>query len=284
MDLELTDSSNKVSLNADTVAALVAKNASLILHKGLISVAVPSDKLKDAKAEKADLTLSIEPLAIDRLGDLSNALRDSGGNLQNVIDSLYDVKILVNGVAVRQYNDPIKITVDLSGVTLTDEQIKMLSGIRLNEDGTKDNLGGSYDKDKKIFTFFASKAGEFGVFIVEDLVSLKLTLNSADYTLNGNGKSFDAPPVIVNDRTLVPVRLITESFGADVTWDPATRTVTITLDGKELRLTIGEKVPGMDVPAQIINSRTMVPLRFISEYYNANVVYDSATRTITVVR
>jgi len=42
--------------------------------------------------------------------------------------------------------------------------------------------------------------------------------------------------------------------------------------------------PGMDVPAQLLNDRTMVPLRFISEYFNAVVEWDSETRTITIVK
>jgi len=120
--------------------------------------------------------------------------------------------------------------------------------------------------------------------LADDLVSLLMKLDSKSYTLNKVQKSFDVTPVIVEGRTLVPIRLISESFGADVDWDDLTKTVTVKLGDKTLNIKIGEKLPGMDVPAQIISGRTMVPLRFISEYFDANVVYNDSDRTIAIYR
>ena len=90
-------------------------------------------------------------------------------------------------------------------------------------------------------------------------------------------------PVIINDRTLVPVRVISEGFGATVTWDGATQTATVKKGNTEIKLTIGASemtVDGasiaIDAPASLINDRTFVPLRAISEalgkivYYNDN--------------
>ena len=58
----------------------------------------------------------------------------------------------------------------------------------------------------------------------------------------------------------------------------------IILSGSKINLTIGELLPGMDVPAIIINDRAMVPLRFISEYFGANVIYHRDTRSIDIFR
>ena len=96
-------------------------------------------------------------------------------------------------------------------------------------------------------------------------------------------------PALVNDRTLVPVRFIAENYGADVKWDDASQTVTITLDGKIIKMIINENkytVDGkeftLDVPAQLISARTMVPVRVISEAFEKTVFWDEERELIGV--
>lgn len=89
---------------------------------------------------------------------------------------------------------------------------------------------------------------------------------------------FDLPPVIKDGRTLIPVRAITEGLGATVDWDKETKKITITKDdktielwlGKNIALVNGEEVP-LDTKPEILNSRTIVPVRFISETFNLKV-------------
>jgi uncharacterized protein YkwD len=101
--------------------------------------------------------------------------------------------------------------------------------------------------------------------------------------------TFDVDPQIIQGRTLVPLRQIFEYFGADVTWDGETRTVTASTTTKKVQLGIGEstayvndKPVILDVPAIIISSRTMVPLRFISESLGAKVEWNGDTRTVLI--
>ncbi|MBQ8003454.1 MAG: glycoside hydrolase family 88 protein, partial [Clostridia bacterium] len=96
-------------------------------------------------------------------------------------------------------------------------------------------------------------------------------------------------PVIVDSRTLVPVRVISEGFGAEVLWDGATQTVTINKDSKNITLKIGSAtmaVDGMskplDVAAQLINDRTFVPLRAIAEALGKIVYYNDAYKMIII--
>jgi competence protein ComEC len=107
--------------------------------------------------------------------------------------------------------------------------------------------------------------------------------------LDGRQLSFEVPPVIENDRTLVPLRAIFESLGAVVIWDDPTQTVTATKAGTEIKLTLGQAIAykngspvALAVPAESINDRTMVPLRFVSEALGAQVDWDEATQTITI--
>ncbi|HEY3366038.1 MAG TPA: stalk domain-containing protein [Symbiobacteriaceae bacterium] len=108
--------------------------------------------------------------------------------------------------------------------------------------------------------------------------------------LNGRYLDFDQPPVLLNGRVLVPARAILEALGAEITWEAATQTVVAKRDGSTLRLQIGNPVPtkdgsalkSLDVPAQIIGGRTLVPARFVAENYRMDVKWDQATRTVTI--
>lgn len=91
-------------------------------------------------------------------------------------------------------------------------------------------------------------------------------------------------PVIKNGRTLVPIRKIVESLGGTVSWDAATRTVTCIKDGISVSMVIGSKTvycngtaSQMDVSPEIINGRTMIPVRFLVETLDCNVQWYPAT-------
>ncbi len=110
-----------------------------------------------------------------------------------------------------------------------------------------------------------------------------------EITINGAAQVFDQMPVMVNDRVLVPMRGIFEALGAEVSWDDATQTATGTKDGKVVSLSIGNtqaSIDGtavtLDVPAQLISDRTMVPVRFISEALGAQVSWDDAANTVII--
>jgi hypothetical protein len=109
-------------------------------------------------------------------------------------------------------------------------------------------------------------------------------------TVNGELMAFDQPPVIdENNRTLVPLRFISEALGADVSWNGTLSMVTITSNDKEIVLIIGQKkavVNGeniqFDTAAQLKNGRTLVPVRFISETLDADVNWESGSRTVVI--
>lgn len=99
--------------------------------------------------------------------------------------------------------------------------------------------------------------------------------------VNDEQLNFDVPPVIQNGRTMVPLRLIFEKLGAEVKWDGATKTIAATRAGTTLKMRVGDKyaeVNGrwleMEVPAGVVNGRTLVPLRFVSEAMGADVQWN----------
>lgn len=115
------------------------------------------------------------------------------------------------------------------------------------------------------------------------------TVSAVDLYVDMDKLETDTPPTIVSGRTMVPLRAIFEAIGAKVEWNSETRTATgtkkdtivvIQIDNK-IALVNGESKE-LDVPAQLINDRTMVPARFISESMGCTVTWDPNTQTAAV--
>lgn len=131
-------------------------------------------------------------------------------------------------------------------------------------------------------------------------LSLALSLSVAafaDYDnikvlLNGTEIEFDQKPVMAEgDRVLVPVRLIAEKFGAILGYDEETETVMATVDDTIIILQIGAsemhingETVGLDVPAQEINGRTLIPVRAFAEAFNCKVEWNEELETVTITR
>ena len=105
---------------------------------------------------------------------------------------------------------------------------------------------------------------------------------------NGNILGFDVPPVIEDGSTLAYAVLF-EQMGADVEWDGKTQTATATIDNKAVTFSIdnvnariNNKPAKMDVPARLVNGKTMVPLRFLSENMGYDVDWDADSRTAII--
>lgn len=108
-------------------------------------------------------------------------------------------------------------------------------------------------------------------------------------TVNGTPVISDQSPVIINGRTLVPLRGIFEALDIDPVWDGKTSTVTAGDKNVSLKLVIGSKsalvnnqVVQLDEPAIIIQGRTLVPARFIAETFGATVTWDAKTSTVVI--
>lgn len=108
--------------------------------------------------------------------------------------------------------------------------------------------------------------------------------------LDGHQLSFEVSPTVENGTTLVPVRAVFEALGATVQWDGYTQTVTVGKVGTTIKITMGQTTAykngspvTLQVPAKLINNRTMVPLRFVSEALGAQVNWNGSTQTISII-
>ena len=121
-----------------------------------------------------------------------------------------------------------------------------------------------------------------------------LQIGKSAFTVDGTSKTLDSPPVIKNARTLVPIRVIIEALGGTVAWDEVARKATVTLGATAVELWVGKSAATVngastpidaanaDVVPEIIDSRTMLPLRFVSENLGCSDVWANATKTITM--
>lgn len=125
--------------------------------------------------------------------------------------------------------------------------------------------------------------------------SVSADSNDIKVLLNGTELSFDVPPQIIDGRTMVPVRKIFEAQGASVDWIEEKNLVIAGYKTDIITLRIGEmsfsvtdavnnktRIVELDVPAQIIDGRTLVPARAISEALGNKVEWDNVNRTVLI--
>ena len=121
---------------------------------------------------------------------------------------------------------------------------------------------------------------------------IEISFKVGDEILKINGKDVKVQkPFVVNGVTLVPVRVITEAFGAEVDWNGEEKSVLLKYDSVNIKLFIGSKtaiVNGIEttlLEAPVLkDGTTMVPLRFITENFGADVTYIEETKEIVVVK
>ncbi|MDN5331758.1 MAG: N-acetylmuramoyl-L-alanine amidase [Tepidanaerobacteraceae bacterium] len=109
--------------------------------------------------------------------------------------------------------------------------------------------------------------------------------------INHQKVTSDVSPVVYKDRTLVPIRVISENLNASVSWNDKEKTVKVYSDERQIvlkindtRALVGQQTVILDVPAMIINNRTMVPLRFVGEALMAEVLWNSKLRRVDVIK
>lgn len=234
---------------------------------------------------KAEKTALLQKMAAAE----SSGIADIGENIYNFAVTM---NVLANGSKssknMENFSEPVAVTVDLSKYTLTPEQVRQVCGMRLEKNGKGEiipvKLGGNYDAASKTLTFYTDKAGYCTVMSSQALTKLTLFINNNVTSVNDLYKTIDVPPTLINNRTMVPLRYIGEAFGAEFDWDEQTRTVTVKNDQQEIKLVIDQPAPGLDSPPTIVGGRTLVPVRYISETFGAQVMWFPSTQTVMVVK
>ncbi len=99
----------------------------------------------------------------------------------------------------------------------------------------------------------------------------------------------DMPAVIIEDRVMLPMRQVAQELGCDVVWNEEMQEIYLTNPNDVIVFHVGRntgyqngKEFTMDVPAQIINNRTMLPVRALANALHKNITWDEPTRTVSI--
>ena len=141
---------------------------------------------------------------------------------------------------------------------------------------------------------FVDRTNNHTVLLPKGSPNENLEQKGIEVRIDGHFVAFDSEPTIINDRAIVPVRAVAEALGAKVSYDAQTKNITISKNGNTIEMTVGadkahityydgaEYEATLDCPSMIINDRTLVPVRFISEAFNKTVEWQSDTKTVWI--
>lgn len=125
------------------------------------------------------------------------------------------------------------------------------------------------------------------LIILSVLFSSYVFADDISVYLDNEPVTFDQPPIIKEDRTLVPVRAIFEALGADVEWVEAQKKIiakrgyhTIVMKIDSRVMTVNNVMHVLDVAPVIVSDRTLVPVRAISEAFGIKTDWNEAQRTV----
>ena len=216
----------------------------------------------------------------DSMGSSGSGSSGSGGfsgtyNYPVKVDSTGDATVALDkNYAVA--GDQVTITVQpksgkaVDEVIVTDKDNKVIAVTKVG-----DNKYSFTMPSGQVKVAVTTKAAAYDKRIV-------LQINNRNVLINSTTFANDVAPVIVDDRTMVPIRVITEALGGRADWNAASQTVALTIDGSVLRMTIGQTIAGFDAAPVILNDRTYVPIRYVAEKLGANVEWIANTQQIII--
>jgi hypothetical protein len=284
--VSLSGKLNEVYFRGKDLNASQAANKSVEIKKGGFALSLSPQLIREWQLEdEASASMALKPNAMAVAPDLRAKLVSIDAFNNQLLNGIYMASIRFNSADAATTASPIKASVDLSvwpGMTAV--QKSMLSGVRYDS-ALKEyiQLGGELSSDGMTFVFHTCQTGSLGLIITDSLQRLAFAVGSPKYHKNGVEYDNDAAPYLSGEnRAMLPLRAIAEGLGAQVAWDEASRTVAITKAAQTITLIVNQPLPnGLGTPV-ILNSRTMVPIRYIAETLGANVVWDEASKTVNI--
>jgi len=230
-------------------------------------------------------------------------------------ERLFTIKVADVYVSTPKQNtstEAYSITVDKDTTTVKINPGATISGIKINgvQAITTNNSVASlsfktmqipnwaYDTIEPIVTNYTPPAPPTPPTPPTPITSTTIVLQIGSKNMYVNGKLviLDSVPIVRNDRTLLPIRFVAEALGAQVGWDEAQQKVTIQDSKTKIEMWINKPtaiVNGKTVyidPANykvvpiLVNDRTMLPVRFVSESLGAQVEWNEAQQKVTITK
>ncbi|MTI57563.1 copper amine oxidase N-terminal domain-containing protein [Geosporobacter ferrireducens] len=204
---------------------------------------------------------------------------DKGTGKNQNLENKNNEKANQKSAAVREETEESQEEIDPQDRNKKAEKNEMKTSVKeLRETAKNAYSTEEIEKIQERITEIKTSYPDIKILPIENIVSKNMKMK------------FDIPPVIKDGRTLIPVRALTEAFGATVNWNSDTKEVTIIKGDGEIILKIDSKIAyvngqevAIDAPAEIVNKRTVIPLRFIVESLGLTVDWDEETETIEII-
>ncbi|KUK11533.1 MAG: Copper amine oxidase-like domain-containing protein [Clostridia bacterium 41_269] len=173
-----------------------------------------------------------------------------------------------------------------AGKTVEEIKKALIPGYESSSGSSQDNKGGSSSSD-------SSQSGDQDNSSFQDVDKVILKLGSKTFTVVKNGAegnhTMETSPAMIKGTVMIPLKACLEQFCAEIDWLPSTKTVMVSYKDKTILLSLGKqkatvngKEVNISVPAQAVNGRTMIPLRFVSEQIGLKVDWNGTTKTVTI--
>ena len=277
-----------VTFHSRDITTLINTNSILIIQSGLFVVGFGAADLQQWNLGANDtVTIVVRLIEEDLTGlDPVNLL---------LLSQLIEVYIMVNGEVANniQLNAVVvKELAALLGLDFADLE-GFLYAVLFGE-GFESTIEGAFDEYGN-FVFFIDGAGMFGVVFVEaevpvvptvqPMVMMQTQLNfavgSTSFMLNGVSMVSDGGPVFMdaNNNLMVPVRVMAEAFGANVSWEEATRTIIFVHGGQTNRVPVSQQLP--EGTLVIVNNRAFAPIQLLADLLGVNLDIDGTNVTVT---
>ncbi len=277
--LELSKGSSSVKLLGSTLNSILESGKEVTIINGGASINLSNNLIKSLNlSDKDEVLITLKPTELE----VPVKIAETDKMNEELIKESIVISLSVNGENITETQEAFTVEIDLSKYTFTEEQLMKLTAIEILPDGKFKHLGGELVNGK--FVFATTSLGEYSVLLSDALVKMEITVGDTEYEVNGKTSNADVAPMIIDGRTMVPIRFITETLGGEAEWDSSTKTVQLTLDDMVLNMVVGETTEDMDVAPIIVNGRTLVPLRYISEAFDAKVEWNQDTQKIYILR
>ena len=294
---------DKVEANAgDTVDIEISLENNPGIIAALFSLTYDTDRLELIKAEDNNLlpmgifsnSYDTYPYIMMWNSASYNDFTDNG-TLVVLTFKVYDNADEGNAFINISYDEDDVYNAGLENIYLNIEN----GGIKVNNKSNNSNISDNNNNSSNNNTLSGSYSGggrtsgssSTLVTTKKEDNTIVLTIDKKDVSVFGKTVTNDVAPIIRNDRTMLPARLVAESLGAEVLWDGENKVVTVKKGNTEIVIRIGSdeatvngKTVVLDSAAFIENDRTYTPLRFIAESLGADVSWEPDTRQVIITK
>jgi len=264
---------------------------SIILLTGFINVAKGEDEL-DLFVKNVNLSKEIifenDTFSVEIEIGVKN-LKQSNSPLNFLVSIFWDTPSKYTHIESKivEINNvdkiKVKFNLDLSKKSFINQNINLLGDKSLIIQIDSGHNINEYDEKNNIYE------AKIHIFKLSSLV-LKIWINNPIGYVNNKKIELETPPIIVNNRTMVPLRFIIENFGGDIYWNSTDSSIKIVFPEKEILMWVNNSIAYingkkyiLDSPPIIIGGRTLVPVRFVVEALGAYVFWNSTDSGVTII-